>query len=53
MMNTCKNCVLWHYSRYTEEKYGMGVGVCGADGRQTFCEHKCPFVVEKDEQECE
>lgn len=46
-MGKCCSCVLWEYNKFTEEVYGMGVGVCGADGSQRFCEHKCPFCVEE------
>ena len=49
MDRVCSNCVCWHYSRHTEEKYGMGVGICTADGSMQWCEHKCPFAILKDE----
>ena len=41
----CSNCRAWRYDRYTEEKYGMGVGICNADGTDQFCEHKCAMCV--------
>ena len=42
--NTCSTCDLWYYDRWTEEKYGMGVGVCGADDTPAFCDKSdCPF----------
>jgi hypothetical protein len=42
--NTCSTCDLWYYDRWTEEKYGMGVGVCGADDTPVFCDKSdCPF----------
>lgn len=40
----CSTCRYWHYDRWTEEKYGMGVGVCRADNSPAFCDkHDCPF----------
>jgi wyosine [tRNA(Phe)-imidazoG37] synthetase (radical SAM superfamily) len=39
----CSNCRRWRYNRWTEEKYGMGVGVCGLDNSPQFCSHRCPF----------
>ena len=50
-MVTCSCCRYWFYNRYTEEIYGMGVGVCRVDGKQRFCDHKCPFCVEETEAE--
>lgn len=42
--NRCSTCQWWKYDRWTEEKYGMGVGVCKADGLPTFCDKSnCPF----------
>lgn len=49
-MQTCNQCNYWAYNRFTEETYGMGVGVCRVDGSQRFCEHKCPFCVCEDEE---
>lgn len=37
----CSNCTAWNYNRFTEEKYGMGVGVCSHDGSIQFCSHPC------------
>lgn len=37
----CGNCQAWVYDRYTEEKYGMGVGICSHDGSPQFCSHPC------------
>ena len=45
----CSNCCHWTYDRWTELKYGMGVGICGADGEPTFCDRTdCPFHEEKE-----
>ena len=46
----CSNCKRWHYDRWTEEKYGMGVGVCRGDGQPTFCDRKeCIAYEEKED----
>lgn len=49
-MGTCSQCQLWNYTSFTEKEYGMGVGVCLADGSQTFCDHPCPLCVPEDER---
>lgn len=42
--NCCSTCTYWNYDRYTEGKYGIGVGVCTVDGQPTFCDkHDCMF----------
>ena len=43
--NICSNCRAWRYNRFTEEQYGMGVGICGADGSQPFCSHRCILCI--------
>ena len=50
-MVKCHNCALWRYDRFTEEYYGMGVGICEADGTQRFCEHECPFAIESEDED--
>ena len=50
-MGRCSNCEKWNYTTFTEKTYGMGVGICLADGSQTFCDHECPFCIEIEEQE--
>ena len=48
----CSACIHWHYDRWTEEKYGMGVGVCQADNSPAFCDKTdCPFFDDKEDQE--
>ena len=42
----CENCRGWIYDRYTEENYGMGVGICQYDGSERFCSHPCPLCDE-------
>lgn len=52
--NVCSNCKSWRYDRFTEENYGMGVGVCGADNSPQFCSHPCVFcrpIVEDEKDE--
>lgn len=40
----CSTCSRWEYNRWTEEKYGMGVGVCELDGQPAFCDRSdCDF----------
>ena len=46
----CSSCVHWHYDRWTEEKYGMGVGICTVNNQPTFCDRNdCMFHDEKEE----
>ena len=49
-MNTCSNCLYWRYDRWTEEKYGMGCGVCTVDNVVTFCDRRdCLFHSEEED----
>jgi len=50
MDNICSNCSCWVYNKYTEENYGMGVGRCSADGSMQWCEHRCPFMIPKEDE---
>ena len=50
MIDTCSNCSMWMYNRWTEEEYGMGVGLCELDGMPVFTDHKCPFHLTEDEE---
>lgn len=34
----CSTCESWQYNRWTEDKYGMGVGICAEDGSPKFCD---------------
>lgn len=47
----CSNCVYWHYSYYSERKYGDGNGRCEVTGEFTFCSHRCPFCKQVGEDE--
>lgn len=45
----CSTCGHWQYDRWTEEKYGMGVGICGIDISPTFCDRTdCIFHSDKE-----
>lgn len=46
----CSSCGHFRYDRWTEQKYGMGCGVCELDGTEKFCDHhNCPFHSKEDE----
>lgn len=47
----CSTCCYWQYDRWTEEKYGMGVGICGLDAQPAFCDKSdCLFHIENKER---
>ena len=48
-MCVCSGCRYWEYTKFTEERYGMGVGICRIDHSQTFCDHVCPFCVTQEQ----
>lgn len=44
----CFTCDNWRYDHWTEDRYGMGVGLCKLDGQARFCDHSgCPFHSEE------
>ena len=38
LKRVCENCRYWVYNKHTENSYGMGVGICGLNGAEAFCE---------------
>ena len=48
-MESCSNCSMWMYNYWTEDKFGMGVGICELDGSPSFSDHKCQFHLPEEE----